>query len=74
MRHSVIHITNYTLATQDKTFMDVALNQQFLSSEYSVKSLNCLYVIHSGRWEASDLAMGPAPLCRGLDEVFEDCL
>ena len=71
MRHSTIHATNYTLVTQDKSFSEVALNQQFLFAEYSVKSLNCLYVIPSSGWESADLVTSPAPLCHGLDEVFE---
>ena len=51
--------------------MDVALNQQFLFSEYCVKSLNCLYVIRSSGWEAADPVTSPVLLCCGLDEVFE---
>jgi len=71
MRHSVIHITKYTLPKQDKTLTDVAFNIQFLFSESTAQTLNCLYVIRSSGWEAADLVTSPAPLCRGLDEVFE---
>jgi hypothetical protein len=71
MRHSFIHITKFTLPKQDKTFTDVAFNQQFLFSESTAQTLNYFYVIRSSGWEAADLVTSPDPLYRGLNEEFE---